>query len=120
MFAAYQEFAMERVADGASPLGLEQAFAMKLGITKSQWSQLKKHRAISDVQARRLECKLHKPSGWLDMRQGDSSTNSPKRTDPARARFLQLAATAWDADNGSRRRALLQLVAEHAHATEGS
>ena len=50
--ALFQDYAEKALATGASPKGLEQAFAATLQISPSMWSQIKSSRPIGDKLAR--------------------------------------------------------------------
>lgn len=98
----FQEFAEKALARGASPKGLEQAFAATLQVSPSMWSQIKSSRPIGDKLARQIEASTGRPAGWLDeSRRGASPT-------PAEAAFLELALQAWRATDSVGRRALRQ------------
>ena len=102
--ALFQAYAEKALAAGASPKGLEQAFAATLEISPSMWSQIKSSRPIGDKLARQIERHSAKPIDWLDaVRESDAIT-------PAEKRFLDLALNAWRATNVAGRRALLEQV----------
>jgi hypothetical protein len=98
--ALFQDYAEKSLASGASPKGLEQAFAAKLQISPSMWSQIKSSRPIGDKLARQIEAVSVKPTGWLD-----EARRSPVPTSTETA-FLELALAAWRCTNSSGRRAL--------------
>jgi hypothetical protein len=98
--ALFQAHAERAVAGGASPKGLEQAFAAALEISPSMWSQIKSSRPISDKLARQIERHCGKPRGWLDAAR-DSETPTP-----AERAFLDLALAAHRATNAAGRRTL--------------
>ena len=106
--ALFQAYAEHELAAGASPKGLEQAFAATLEISPSMWSQIKSSRPIGDKLARQIEQHHGKPAGWLDeVRASDSVV-------PAEQAFLDLALKAWRATNSMGRKALreqMKLVA---------
>jgi hypothetical protein len=96
----FQAYAESAVANGAAPKGLEQAFAAKLEISPSMWSQIKSSRPIGDKLARQIEQHCDKPAGWLDEeREAEGLT-------PAEQQFLGLALKAWRATNSDGRKAL--------------
>src|SRR5580698_84858 len=64
--ALFQAYAEKALAAGASPKGLEQAFAATLQISPSMWSQIKSSRPIGDKLARQIEALCARPAGWLD------------------------------------------------------
>lgn len=98
--ALFQDYAERSLAAGATPKGLEQAFAATLQISPSMWSQIKSARPIGDKLARQIEALHGKPLGWLDEAR---SENAPSAAEVA---FLELAAAAWRATNSAGRRAL--------------
>ena len=96
----FQDYAEKALASGVPPKGLEQAFAAKLQISPSMWSQIKSSRPIGDKLARQIETLCGKPIGWLEeARRAIAPT-------PAEAAFLELALTAWRSTNGAGRKAL--------------
>ena len=98
--ALFQAHAGNTLAKGGSPKGMEQAFAEKLQISPSMWSQIKSSRPIGDNLARQMESLCGKPSGWLDeKRQSQSLT-------PAEKAFLDEALLAWRSTNSAGRRRL--------------
>ena len=102
--ALFQAYAEKALAAGASPKGLEQAFAATLEISPSMWSQIKSSRPIGDKLARQIERHAAKPIGWLDeARESDVVTSAEKR-------FLALALKAWRTTNVAGRRALQEQV----------
>ncbi len=98
--ALFQAHAERALAAGASPKGLEQAFAEALEISPSMWSQIKSSRPIGDKLARQIERHCGKPKGWLDAaRESDAPT-------PAERSFVELALAAHRATDAAGRRAL--------------
>ena len=97
LFKAYAEKAL---AAGASPKGLEQAFAATLQVSPSMWSQIKASRPIGDKLARQIEQHHAKPAEWLDEVRNDAALT------PAESAFLDLALSAWRSTNGAGRKAL--------------
>lgn len=98
--ALFQAYAEQALAVGASPKGLEQAFAATLEISPSMWSQIKSSRPIGDKLARQIEQHQGKPTGWLDEAREDKTPTSAERA------FMDLALAAWRATNSSGRKAL--------------
>ena len=98
--ALFQAHAEDALAKGASPKGLEQAFAEKLQISPSMWSQIKSSRPIGDNLARQMEKLCAKPSGWLDAERASQSLS------PSEKVFLELALKAWRSSKSAGRKAL--------------
>jgi hypothetical protein len=98
--ALFQAFAEKAVAAGASPKGLEQAFAATLEISPSMWSQIKSSRPIGDKLARQIEQHSGKSVGWLD------EERAVEGVSPAEQQFLDLALRAWRATNAPGRKEL--------------
>ena len=98
--ALFKAHAENALAAGATPKGLEQAFAATLEISPSMWSQIKSSRPIGDKLARQIEQHCGKPTGWLDEeREAEGLT-------PGEQQFLALALKAWRATNSAGRKAL--------------
>jgi hypothetical protein len=102
LFHAYAERAL---AEGATPKGLEQAFAASLQISPSMWSQIKSARSIGDKLARQFEVLSRKPRGWMD------ENHEAALLTPAEKAFLDLCLRAWRATNSNGRRNLRAYVA---------
>ena len=83
------------MAAGASPKGLEQAFATTLQISPSMWSQIKASRPIGAKLARQIEKLCAKPGGWLD------EGRVAQAITPVEQAFLDLALAAWRASNST-------------------
>jgi hypothetical protein len=98
--ALFQDHAEKALAQGASPKGLEQAFAATLQISPSMWSQIKSSRPIGDKLARQIEVMTGRPAGWLDAPRKDALPT------PAERAFLELALAAWRATSSGGRKAL--------------
>ena len=98
--ALFQAYAEKALASGASPKGLEQAFAATLQISPSMWSQIKSSRPIGDKLARQIESACARPAGWLDETRKDTALSA------AETAFLELALTAWRSTNSAGRKAL--------------
>lgn len=107
----FQEHAEQALAAGAPPKGLEQAFAARLQISPSMWSQIKSSRPIGDKLARQIESLCGRPAGWLDELRKDTGPT------PAETAFLELALAAYRATNSAGRKALREhlktIVATH-------
>ena len=99
LFHAHAERAM---AAGEAPKGLEQAFAAKLQISPSMWSQIKSSRPIGDKLARQIEVLCGRPAGWLDEARAASTPSA------AELAFLDLALQVWRGSNAQGRRELLR------------
>jgi len=98
--ALFQAYAEKALASGASPKGLEQAFAATLQISPSMWSQIKASRPIGDKLARQIEQHCGKPVDWLDEERVATGILQGEQ------QFLALALKAWRATNSDGRRAL--------------
>jgi hypothetical protein len=98
--ALFQAFAEKALASGASPKGLEQAFAATLQISPSMWSQIKSSRPIGDKLARQIESECAQAAGWLDEPRKDMAPSA------AEAAFAELALAAWRSTNSAGRKAL--------------
>lgn len=96
----FQDYAEKALAQGASPKGLEQAFATTLQISPSMWSQIKSSRPIGDKLARQIEQLQGKPAGWLDETRADSSPTAAEKA------LMTLALPAWRSTNSAGRKAL--------------
>ncbi|AKJ27456.1 hypothetical protein AAW51_0765 [Caldimonas brevitalea] len=102
----FQQFAEAQMRNGVPPKGLEQAFAQKLQISPSMWSQIKSSRPIGDKLARQLEVACNVPAGWLD------EERAPQGLSPAEQQFLALALKAWRATNAEGRKRLKTVLKE--------
>jgi len=100
----FQEYATSKIAAGEPAKGMEQAFAAKLEISPSMWSQIKSSRPISDKLARQIESHMKQPAGWLDKPHGIG------QPDPSEERFLALARAAWRNSNAQGKRELSRLM----------
>jgi hypothetical protein len=98
--ALFQDYAERALAQGASPKGLEQAFAATLQISPSMWSQIKSSRPIGDKLARQIERLQGKPVGWLDEAREVASPSA------AETALMDLALAAWRSTNSAGRKAL--------------
>jgi hypothetical protein len=98
--ALFQDYAEKALAQGASPKGLEQAFAATLQISPSMWSQIKSSRPIGDKLARQIETLVGQPPGWLDEERDAAPPTAAERA------LMALALAAWRATNSAGRKAL--------------
>lgn len=98
--ALFQRYAEKALAQGASPKGLEQAFAAALQISPSMWSQIKSSRPIGDKLARQIEHLQNQPSGWLDEAREAAPPSAAEKA------LMELALAAWRATNSAGRKAL--------------
>lgn len=98
--ALFQDYAEKALASGAPPKGLEQAFAARLQISPSMWSQIKSSRPIGDKLARQIETLCARPAGWLDTARAKAGPSA------AEMAFLELALAAYRATNAAGRKAL--------------
>ncbi|WP_088278719.1 hypothetical protein [Ideonella sp. A 288] len=98
--ALFQDYAEKALAQGASPKGLEQAFAATLQISPSMWSQVKSSRPIGDKLARQIEATAGKPVGWLEEPRVSVVPTSAEKA------FLDLALAAFRSTNARGRKAL--------------
>jgi len=98
--ALFQDYAEKALAAGMPPKGLEQAFAAKVQISPSMWSQIKSSRPIGDKLARQIEKLRSRPAGWLDEAREAAAPTS------AEAAFLELALATWRQSNSAGRKAL--------------
>jgi hypothetical protein len=101
VLALFQEHAEQSLAAGEPPKGMEQAFAARLQISPSMWSQVKSARPIGDKLARQIEVLCAKPANWLDQPRKSSTPPTPAET-----AFLELALAAWRGTNVAGRKAL--------------
>ena len=104
----FQQFAEEQMRAGFAPKGLEQAFAQKLQISPSMWSQIKSSRPIGDKLARQIEAACRQDSGWLDEERASRGLTAGEH------QFLSLALKAWRATNAEGRKRLKQTMREMA------
>jgi len=97
----HRSFLEEAIAAGLPAKGLDQAFAKKLEISPSMWSQIKSARPIGDTLARQIERHCGVDVGWLDRE--DLASDAP---DPAEERFIAAARQAWRQANAKGKREL--------------
>ena len=112
--ALFQEFAEKSLAAGAAPKGLEQAFAARLQMSPSMWSQIKSSRPIGDKLARQVEQLCGKPAGWLDEPRATGA-----QATAAEQQFLELALRAWRGTGAQGRRTLRAQMAALVREIEG-
>jgi len=103
----HRRFLEEAIAAGLPAKGLDQAFAKKLEISPSMWSQIKSARPIGDTLARQIERHCGVDAGWLDRK--DLATDAP---DPAEERFIAAARQAWRSANAKGKRELSRRIRE--------
>lgn len=99
--ALHRRFLEEAVAAGLPAKGLDQAFAKKIEISPSMWSQIKSSRPIGDNLARQIERHCNVESGWLDKE--DRPSQVP---DAAEERFIAAAREAWRSANAKGKKEL--------------
>ena len=104
----FQQYAQAQMRAGVPPKGMEQAFAQKLQISPSMWSQVKSSRPIGDKLARQIESACGQPAGWLD------EEREPQGVSAGEQQFLALALKAWRAANADGRKRLKLLMKEAA------
>lgn len=97
----HRRFLEQAIAAGLPAKGLDQAFAKKLEISPSMWSQIKSSRPIGDILARQIERHCDVDAGWLD--EEDLVADAP---DPAEERFIAAARQAWRGANAKGKREL--------------
>ncbi len=99
--ALHRRFLEEAVAAGLPAKGLDQAFAKKIEVSPSMWSQIKSARPIGDNLARQIERHCDVEPGWLDKE--DIPSEVP---DAAEERFIAAAPEAWRTANAKGKREL--------------
>ncbi|WP_019654683.1 hypothetical protein [Variovorax atrisoli] len=99
--ALHRRFLEEAVAAGLPAKGLDQAFAKKIEISPSMWSQIKSSRPIGDNLARQIERHCGVELGWLD--EEDRPSEVP---DAAEERFIAAAREAWRSANSKGKKEL--------------
>ena len=102
----HRSFLEEAIAAGLPAKGLDQAFAKKLEISPSMWSQIKSTRPIGDALARQIERHCAVDEGWLGV---EREQQTP---DAAEERFVALARQAWRAVNAKGKRELARALRE--------
>jgi hypothetical protein len=103
----FQAYAEDQMRTGVPPKGMEQAFAQKLQISPSMWSQIKSSRPIGDKLARQIEVACGQPLGWLDEAHDEAPGQSV-----AEQQFLALALQAWRSTNADGRKRLKLVLRE--------
>ncbi|MFT3778350.1 MAG: hypothetical protein QM772_08740 [Ottowia sp.] len=103
----HRRFLEEAIAAGLPAKGLDQAFAKKLEISPSMWSQIKSARPIGDTLARQIERHCGVDAGWLDREA--LAADAP---DPAEERFIAAARQAWRQANAKGKRELSRWLRE--------
>jgi hypothetical protein len=98
--ALFQDYAERELARGTPPKGLEQAFAAKLQVSPSMWSQIKSSRPIGDKLARQIETHCAQADGWLDQERDTLTLSEAEKT------FLDLAIRTWRKTNATGRKEL--------------
>ncbi|CAN7708916.1 hypothetical protein LJR290_005888 [Variovorax sp. LjRoot290] len=101
----HRRFLEEAIATGLPAKGLDQAFAQKIEVSPSMWSQIKSSRPIGDTLARQIERHCEVEIGWLD--RADLAADIP---DPAEERFVAAARQAWRGANARGKRDLSRLL----------
>ena len=89
---------------GVPPKGMEQAFAQRLQISPSMWSQIKSSRPIGNRLARQIESACAQAAGWLDEEHEPQGMSVPEQ------QFLALALKAWRSTNAEGRKQLKQVL----------
>ncbi|OEZ30423.1 hypothetical protein [Variovorax boronicumulans] len=107
----HRRFLEAAVAAGLPAKGLDQAFARKLEISPSMWSQIKSARPIGDKLARQIERHCDVAAGWLDE---DNTAPSETPPDAAEERFVAAARDAWRQANAKGKRELSGWLKKHA------
>ncbi|MNK53811.1 hypothetical protein D3C87_727820 [compost metagenome] len=107
----HRRFLEDAVAAGLPAKGLDQAFARKLEISPSMWSQIKSARPIGDKLARQIERHCDVAAGWLD---ADNTPPSEAPPDAAEERFVAAAREAWRQANAKGKRELSGWLKKHA------
>lgn len=115
--ALHRRFLEEAIAAGLPAKGLDQAFARKLEISPSMWSQIKSARPIGDKLARQIEGHCGVEPGWLD--QEDRPGDVPEVPDAAEERFVAAAREAWRGANAKGKRELAGWLKKRAQDAAG-
>jgi hypothetical protein len=102
----FQQFAEAQMRAGVAPKGLEQAFATRLQVSPSMWSQIKSSRPIGDKLARQIEAACGCEPGWLDEERASQGLTAGEQ------QFLAMALKAWRTTNADGRRRLKALLRE--------
>ncbi len=102
----FQQFAEDQMRGGVAPKGLEQAFAQRLQVSPSMWSQIKSSRPIGDKLARQIEAACACEAGWLDVERASRGLTAGEQ------QFLALALRAWRGTTADGRKRLKQQLKE--------
>lgn len=102
----HQQFLAQSVACGLPAKGLDKAFAARISVSPSMWSQIKTARPIGDKLARQIESHCGVESGWLDV----EHVVQPTVASQSEERFIALARDAWRSANAKGKRELRTLV----------
>lgn len=113
--ALHRRFLEEAVAAGLPAKGLDQAFAKKIEISPSMWSQIKSARPIGDNLARQIERHCNVEAGWLDKE--DRPSEVP---DAAEERFIAAAREAWRTANAKGKKELSGWLKKRAQDAAGN
>ncbi|SET15405.1 MULTISPECIES: hypothetical protein [unclassified Variovorax] len=113
--ALHRRFLEEAVAAGLPAKGLDQAFAKKIEISPSMWSQIKSSRPIGDNLARQIERHCNVELGWLDKE--DRPSEVP---DAAEERFIAAARDAWRMANAKGKKELSGWLKKRAQDAAGN
>ena len=97
----HRRFLEQAIAAGLPAKGLDQAFAQKIEVSPSMWSQIKSSRPIGDTLARQIERHCEVEAGWLD--RAELAADVP---DAAEERFVATARQAWREANAKGKRDL--------------
>ena len=100
----HRRFLEQAIAAGLPAKGLDQAFAQKLEVSPSMWSQIKSSRPIGDTLARQIERHCAVETGWLD--RAELAADVPDVPDAAEERFVAKARQAWRTANAKGKREL--------------
>jgi DNA-binding transcriptional regulator YdaS (Cro superfamily) len=111
----HRRFLEEAIAAGLPAKGLDQAFAQKIEVSPSMWSQIKSSRPIGDTLARQIERHCEVEIGWLDRE--DLAADIP---DPAEERFIAAARQAWRAANAKGKRELARWLQKEKDDASGA
>ena len=101
VLALHRRFLEGAIAAGLPAKGLDQAFAGKIEVSPSMWSQIKNSRPIGDTLARQIERHCEVEAGWLDKE--DHASAVP---DEAEERFIAAAREAWRQANAKGKKEL--------------
>lgn len=102
-----KEFSQARITKGEPTNGTEKAFAEQLQVSKSLLSQLKTSRPISDANAKQIEARCKKATGWLS----ETHTDLSRRPAPGEEAFIALARAAYREADREGRAHLRRLIA---------